>query len=172
MVGGYAGDSQLFWTPSQMVAPAHLWDALNNLLLVAPLTPLWIGAGLWALRRPEMRRDGIFRYLTGVVAGLLVYHFTFQNDLSRQEDWDLFAIVGPGLTLWGLYAHQDVGRRALVPALTFATVFTLAWVGVNHTYSNRPSADQRSRYSSYHVLDLATQLPRLMVATPDSRFER
>ncbi|MDQ3250085.1 MAG: hypothetical protein M3Q45_12870, partial [Chloroflexota bacterium] len=91
--GGYAGDAQLFLTLSQSLAPAQLVDALNNLWLIAPLTPLWLVTGITALWQPVYRKDQTFRYLTAVAAGLLVYHFSFQNDLARPQDWDLFAIV-------------------------------------------------------------------------------
>jgi hypothetical protein len=180
MTNGYAGDPQLFFTGSQVLAPAHLWDALNNLWLVAPLSPLWLGVGLRALWQPVITRDRTFRFLTGVAAGLLFYHFTFQNDLPRHQDWDLFAIVGPGLTLWGLYtwelsfptltysAHIRAGRLALFPALTFAGVLTVTWVGVNHVYALiRPTAGGRDLYARYRVLDLTPRLSQATVTPPE-----
>ncbi len=110
VANGYAGDPQLFLTPAQMLAPHQLADAFNNLWLLAPLAPLWIGLGSWALFQPRLRQDQIFRYLTGVALGLLVYHFTFQNDLARPRDWDLFAMVGPRVTLWGVYIWLQRGQ--------------------------------------------------------------
>jgi len=182
VANGYAGDPQLFLTPAQMLAPHQLLDAFNNLWLLTPLAPLWLGLGAWALFQPRLRRDRIFRYLTGVALGLLVYHFTFQNDLARPRDWDLFAIVGPPVTLWGLYIWLQHGQERttskpwpllsvglIAPALTFALLFTGAWVGVNHFRTLiRPNADQRAIYQRYRLLDLrelldtATQVP----ATP------
>ena len=178
---GYAGDPQLFWTPAQALAPSQLVQALNNLWLVAPLAPGLLIAGLLALARPPLRRQRPFRYLTGVAAGMLLYHFSFQNDLPRPRDWDLFAIVGPCLTLWGLYAWLRLQRRRvagahgghqtspLLPALAFALMVTACWVGVSHCYTLlRPNPDQRQLYQRYRLLDLTELLPRATVtpATP------
>lgn len=183
---GYAGDPQLFWTLRQAVAPQQLLDALNNLWLVAPLFPLWLVVGIMGLSRQTVRRDRLFRYLGGVTVGLLVYHFAFQNDLPRWRDWDLFAIVGPGLTLWGIYSWwalaataraphmaaivgQPAWTTALPPALTFAAAFTIAWVGVNHSLTLiHPNADQRDIYSRYRLLDLRERLSTATItpATP------
>jgi hypothetical protein len=139
---GFAGDQQLFLRPAQMLAASQLFDAINNLLLVSPLAPIWLGAGLWGISEPPDERNPVLNYLTGVALGLLAYHFTFQNDLPRQQDWDLFAIVGPGLTLWGLYEWNrlvDVpvsrGRRTsdlLWPALASSAALTISWVVANH----------------------------------------
>jgi hypothetical protein len=138
---GFAGDQQLFLTVSQILAAQQLLDAVNNLLLVSPLAPIWLLVGLWGAFEPP-DDDRVLNYLTGVVVGLLTYHFTFQNDLPRPQDWDLFAIVGPGLTLWGLYEWNrlvDVplsgGRRAsalIWPALASSGALTIAWVVANH----------------------------------------
>jgi hypothetical protein len=179
LANGYAGDPQLFWRPDQLWAPAQLSDALNNLWLLAPLAPLWLVAGLWAWGQPVLRQDRLWRYLTGVAAGLLVYHFVFQNDLPRPQDWDLFAIVGPAITLWGLYAWlhltpspdhpviftgQALSQQLLWPALTFALLLTGAWVGVNHTLTLiRPHADSRAIFQRYRLRELTTLLPQATV---------
>ena len=171
---GYAGDPQLFWTLQQAIAPTQLLDVLNNLWLVAPLFPLWLIVGVVGLSQPAIRRDRLFRYLGGVTFGLLVYQGAFQNDLPRWRDWDLFAIVGPGVTLWGIYswwalvnlaeshttrAKQPVWTSTLPPALAFASALTIAWVGVNHTLTLiHPNADQRAIYSQYRLLDLRERL--------------
>jgi len=215
---GYAGDSQLFWPPSQALAPGHLLDALSNLWLVAPLLPGLLGAGLLALFRPAAQflmsarlppreaktdrgqvskgslrspvfirvplpgqRERCFVYLSVLALGLLVYHFTFQNDLPRPQDWDLYAMVGPGVTLWGLCAWlrianggrqggASIGRRVLLPALAFAVCLTTGWVGVNHAYTLvRPDANQRELYARYRLVDLVTILPQATV-TPAEPF--
>ncbi|MEZ4865186.1 MAG: hypothetical protein R3C14_27970 [Caldilineaceae bacterium] len=178
---GYAGDPQLFWRLDQLMQPGRLLDIFNNLWLVAPLLPLWLLAAVAAWSQPALRRDQGVRYLTGVAAGLLLYHVTFQNDLPRQADWDLFAIVGPGVTLWGLYlwcklAPQTAVDRsradrlwALGPALSCALLFTLLWVGVNHSFTLvRPNAAQRDLYlGRYGLLDLTTLLDQATIS-PDA----
>ena len=178
--GGFAGDPQLFWTPMQALAPAQLAEALQNLWLIAPLWPLWIGAGVWGLAQSAMRRDRTFLLLTVAASGVLFYFFAFQNDLARQRDWDLFAIAGPPLALWGVYAWLrllDMApspraaatlRQSLATALVFATAFTIFWIGVNHAYTLvRPNSAERELYARYRLLGLATLLPQATVA-PDA----
>ncbi|MCX6044608.1 MAG: hypothetical protein NT075_05800 [Chloroflexi bacterium] len=177
---GYAGDHQLFFTFPQILALTHWWDAWNNLWLVAPLAPLWIGVGIWALFQRALWREPIFRYLSGVAVGWLIYHLSFQNDLPRHQDWDLFAIVGPGFTLWGLYIgaywlahHPSTPARQrlagmITPLFTFALLFTVSWVSVNHfTTLIRPRTDQRDLYARYRLLDLRTLLPAAAI-TPNT----
>ncbi|RIK37900.1 MAG: hypothetical protein DCC55_22850 [Chloroflexi bacterium] len=177
--GGFAGDDQLFLSPAQALAPAQLWDALNNLWLIAPLAPLWLVFGGWALSQRTLWQARTFRYLTVLAMGLLFYHFTFQNDLPRPRDWDLFAIVAPGLTLWGLWAweawlavrRKDPPRSShamMWPALTFAVLFVLSWVGINSSLTLvRPRSDEREIYARYRLLDLTTLLPQAVVTPPD-----
>ncbi|MCE7986846.1 MAG: hypothetical protein DYG89_37205 [Caldilinea sp. CFX5] len=184
---GYAGDPQLFWRIDQALAPNRLLDALNNLWLIAPLAPLWLVIGGWGFTQVKLRQDPIFRYLSLVTLGLLFYHFSFQNDLPRWRDWDLFAITGPALSLWGIYSWW-AGQSALhgaetswpfpdslarcnalcLLALVFAAIFTTAWVGVNHyRLLLRPNPDQRAIYRQYQLLDLRAMLPSATI-TPDT----
>jgi hypothetical protein len=176
MNGGFAGDSQLFWTPAQALAPAQLADALQNLWLIAPLWPLWIGAGVWGATQPVLRRDRVFVLLGAGALGLLVYFFTFQNDLARPRDWDLFAIAGPPLALWGVYTWLRLLdklptinaaatlRQTLATGLLFTTIFALSWVGVNAAYTLlHPDAAERDLYARYRLLDLTELLPQATV---------
>ena len=177
---GYAGDAQLFWTLPQAFAPAQLWDTINNLALVAPLWLLWLVAGVGGWFRAAQRRDPVFRYLTAVAAGFLVYLVFFQNDLPRPRDWDLYAIVGPPLTLWGLYSWLNwldgarsapvraAGRQVLGVGLAFAASVTLLWVGVNATYTLiHPNPDQHAWYERYRLLDLTTLVASATVTPAD-----
>ena len=171
---GYAGDAQLFWTVEQAIAPAQLWQALNNLWLLVPLFPLWLVAGIWAMVDRRTRTDRVLLYLTALSAGLLLYHFSFQNDLPRWRDWDLYAIVGPGITLWGVYAWLELmaipGRKRqwmgplITVSLVFATVVTSAWVGVNHRLTLiRPTSEEREIYQRYQLMDLMDLLPQATI---------
>ena len=180
----WAGDGQVFWTPRQALTPSQLLDALNNLWLVAPALPLILVAGVGALIRPAMRKDRCFWYAFVLAAGLLVYNFSFQNELPRPRDWDLFAIVGPGVTLWGLYAwlqhdaavSPDLPSAPMklaswgFPVLAFAIAVTAAWVGVNHAHVViTPVAAERERFVRYRTTDLLDRLPEAAI-TPTTPF--
>lgn len=178
--GGFAGDPQLFWTPAQALAPDQLADAVQNLWLVVPLWPLWFAAILAGLGRPPRWREQSFALLAGVGLGLLVYFFAFQNDLPRWRDWDLFAIVGPPLALWGGYAWLRLEARAPSPGavaslrrslnvgLLFAAAYTACWIGVNHTYTLvQPDPNARAHLLPYRLLDLTELMPQARV-TPDT----
>lgn len=169
---GYAGDPQLFLTWPEIFRPDQLLAAGNNLWLIAPLAPWLLISGFWAWTQPTLRADRTFRYLTAVAGGLLVYHFSFQNDLPRWRDWDLFAIAAPGLTLWGLYPFvatpllsKPERQRWLWPPLLFALFFTGAWIGVNHHFVLiQPDPNQWAIYQRYQVLDLTAALPRATIS--------
>ena len=172
---GYGGDTQLFWTFSQALAPHRLWQALNNLWLLVPLFPFWLIAGLWALVDRQTRRDRVLRYLAVLTAGLLFYFFAFQNDLPRWRDWDLYAIAGPAFTLWGVYAWLELmavsDRRHdwmwpfLTTGLVFASLIVAAWIGVNARNTLiRPTSEERVHYRQrYQVADLTDLLAQATV---------
>jgi hypothetical protein len=109
--GGYAGDPQLFWTPAQALAPAQLWDSFMNLWLLMPALPILFPIALWGWTQPNLRQDRTFHYLSALAGGLLLYHFSFQNDLPRPQDWDLYAIAGPGVALLGYWVLGETRRR-------------------------------------------------------------
>lgn len=188
---GYVGDTQLFWTWAQFSDPLQLAAAWANLWLLVPLAPLFVvfcALALWARGegrgtrlRPKPSRTGegrdVLPYLTAAAFGLLLYLFAFQNDLARWQDWDLYAVVGPGVTAWGLaiWARRAADARGqtlmtalLLPGLTFAVVVAGCWVWVNHTYRllNVDPA-YRGYYQDYQAADLATMLDEATVE-PDA----
>lgn len=174
---GYVGDRQIFWTWSQFVEPGRLAEILDNLWLLIPSLPvlaLILAVSGWWKR---LRDDRKVAYVSGVGAGLLLYHFAFQNDLPRWQDWDLYAMVGPGVALWGLAAWVRMPSNAakvrltqiLLPGLAFAVAVSASWVGVNHAYrlldpapANRGVSGRYVAVDLLHHLDAAAVVP----ATP------
>jgi hypothetical protein len=134
-------------------------------------------------RHPNPDRQGgakTAHLLAFAAAGVMVYFFAFQNDLPRPRDWDLFAITGPPLALWGVVVWLRWIDRApslrvaatlqqmLAVGLIFASCYAGFWIGVNHAYTLlRPDAAERERFVRYRLLDLAELLPQATV-TPDT----
>lgn len=169
---GYVGDTQIFWTPAQFLDLTRLWESLENLWLLIPylpiLVPILIFSGVWR----RVGSDKRMAYLSGVGVGLLLYHFGFQNDLPRWQDWDLYAVVGPGMALWMLAAWVTMPRQwphsvltaLLLPGLAFALVVSGAWVGVNHTFRLLdPGPSMRSVTGEYILVDLVSLLSKAQV---------
>lgn len=178
---GYAGDTQLFWTPAELANPARLAAILQNLWLIVPLWPIWLFVNLPALRHPQLRRDPIFQWLGTAALCLVIYFVTFQNDLPRWRDWDLYAIVAPPINLWGAYSalrlssipSSPAGRilsGSILPAAAMvAAMLASSWIGVNHAYAwVRPTPAERHLWSAYHLQDLTTLLDSASIspATP------
>jgi hypothetical protein len=183
---GYAGDDQLFWTVSQALHPRQLWDDLMNLWLLVPGLPI---LGTWGLagalgyllkRRREGKDARILAYLFAVSGGLLLYHISFQNDLPRWLDWDLYAIVGPAVALVGWYGlllarRQERARQArpglisglIWPTLIFSLCFSSGWVGVNHSLRLiQPDPDWRELYRVFLHQDLTQSLEQARIEAP------
>lgn len=182
---GYAGDDQLFWTVSQALHPRQLWDDLMNLWLLVPGLPIlgtWgLIAALGHLRKgPGGQERRTLAYLLAVSGGLLFFHIAFQNDLPRWLDWDLYAIVGPGVALVGWYglllarrceqvnpARPGLVSRLIWPTLIFSLCFSSGWIGVNHTLRLiQPDPEWRELYRVFLRQDLTQSLEQARLEVP------
>jgi hypothetical protein len=171
----YTGDLQLFWTPAQALAAPQLWDGIMNLWLLVPGLPFMLLMIAWGMLRPQVRQEPIFHYLTALVCGLLFYNFSFQNDLPRAQDWDLYAIAAPAVALlgcwigiahWAADARQQPARHTLlVFCLLFSLLFTCGWIGVNHGYTLvHPDPAHAVLYTRYRYLALEEKLDAARIA--------
>ena len=132
---GYAGDTNLFVPLSQILQRQHLWDVANNWFLVAPLMLWWFVVLIGSVRhccRGGQSTQQVHLFLAVAAAGVVVYSLVFENDLPRVQDWDLYAIVGPvvsmcGLTSWALGRRQD----CMLGAVLFAAVVSASFVLTN-----------------------------------------
>lgn len=128
--GNYAGPGYTLFSPS------HLLDFLNQQLLVSPagLALLFI----FLVFRPELqnREKHSIRFLLIVSVGQLLFNFLVDPGLGAPRDWDLFASVGLGYTLLGLFLFSRVTVRIRTGYLKFglitvALLFTLPWMTIN-----------------------------------------
>lgn len=119
------------------LSPAHLFDALNQLWLVA--LPAILALLYTALRRgggeKERRPGGEVGFAFTVAVSLQCFALCWNPDLGAFKDWDLFAAAGLG---WTCAALVMLSRRGVParPILIFALcglLFTVPWVLGNHT---------------------------------------
>jgi hypothetical protein len=117
-----------------LFAPAHLWDVLNELLLVAPAALACLPL---LLLQPRGREAWL---LAAATAGVLAYAFLFNADMwianpafGALNEWDLFSVAGVPLTAWLALCLArlrpprglDVRAAALAFALLHVVSFTL-----------------------------------------------
>lgn len=68
----------------------HLLDILNELILVAPLLPLFLILGFGRIRLIFRKRIMLFLFMASI--GLTVFLFVIDPKLTMGRDWDLFSI--------------------------------------------------------------------------------
>jgi hypothetical protein len=130
-----------------IVDAVHGLDLLNEVLLLFPLTFLFVALGV-LLRRlgaPAVNRDRTWLTLpvewsfTGLLLWpALLFVICFEPAIGMARDWDLFALLVLGLVPAGLLL---VNRLLAVapgsmqgvtgPALVLAVVMTASWIGIN-----------------------------------------
>lgn len=138
-----------------ILSAAHLVDMANELVLLMPLAPLliymaWLGRSFpgpsesdaatvagttnWLSTRRERKFAGLLLFPS------MIYLLLFRPDLGIARDWDLFAMLGPGLVLWALLVLHRFERMVTSefsnapwkgPAIIVSLVLTFAWVGVH-----------------------------------------
>ena len=117
-----------------LFAPAHLWDVLNEYLLIAP-------AALACLPLLLLQPRGREAWLLGAAAaGVFAYAFLFNADMwianpafGALNEWDLFSVAGVPLTAWCALCLArlrptrglDLRAAVLVFALLHVVSFTL-----------------------------------------------
>ena len=118
-------------------SPAHLFDILNELLLLAPAGVILILVTLIAtFKKTEIRSPRIFFLL--LVAGFgFIYHFTFDPLLGAGRDWDMFAITSLGYTLLGIClflkinANSKSFKYASVILIWTTCISLIPWIALN-----------------------------------------
>ncbi len=144
--GSYDGPGYTLFSPS------HLLDFLNQQLLVSPVGMALLFVFLVFKPKVPNRESCLFRFLLTVSLGQLLFNFLVNPGLGAPRDWDLFASVGLGYTLLGLYLFSQVTVQMKTGYLklgliTVALLFTLPWIVIN--------ADSDMSVSRFrHLLDL------------------
>ncbi len=123
-----------------MLAPGHLLDMLNELLLLVPLLPVMLALGWTGLRSAPRRPGGVFFFI--FACGGLLLLLVLDPRLGMARDWDLFALSGLGVTLlllWSM-ARVEIDIKRLCPLLAcMAGVLVFPYFATN--LSAKPSIE-------------------------------
>ncbi len=133
-----------------VLSVVRIVDVLNELLLLAPATPLilallWLswrsagpsGRGGWARLAGTIQPETLFTVVLAVPP--ILFLTLFPPALGMARDWDLFAICAVPIAAVAHVAAKRVTPRrwegfmkaGVFPALVASTVLTCAWIAVN-----------------------------------------
>jgi hypothetical protein len=118
------------------ISPEHLFDILNEILLVVPVMILII-VGLLICRKSVKTRSApsLFLWLTGAASGLFL--LIFDPKLGMARDWDLFSVPTTLLAL-ALIIHaahkgifRSLGRLTGTVLIALPIITTVIWFAMN-----------------------------------------
>lgn len=133
---------------------AHLWDVLNEIVLLMPILPALL-VMVWVSRKhPHKNSSGQavewfslaseWRFIFLILACCLVYLVLFKSEIGMGRDWDLFSMASVGLIPLAVLAlnrfHRSIKDQigaavVVVPAVLVTMVLGSAWVGINASSS-------------------------------------
>ncbi len=109
-------------TPSYAIFSfSHIYDIINQLMLLSPLLPILLLAHLSHIRYNLRNPILVFLLLNSIA--VLFFLLVIDPQLSMPRDWDLFSLCGfaPGLFLLALLDNKTsiVSRRLVLPLVLF-----------------------------------------------------
>jgi hypothetical protein len=137
-------------TPYNLFSALHLFDILNQFLLVAPVVLMAIP--YWPRLRPQMTRLAV---PLALAAPAVLFIFVIDPVLTLARDWDLFAVpvvvaVFPLLvSLVKVLGDDRAALRRMVTIGLIAAVLTGSWIGINHSVEKNLA---RSEYILDHTV--------------------
>jgi tetratricopeptide (TPR) repeat protein len=152
-----APDHTLFSLP-------HLLDFLNQQLLVSPVG--FFLFLIFLILRPKGLdlKEKVFQFLLLVSITQLFFNFVLDPGLGAARDWDLFAGVGLGYTVLGLYAFSKIPPNPRVSYLKLGLIITLListlpWMGINAStdlsvarFRNLLNLDPKKSLNGHYIL--------------------
>lgn len=127
----------------------HLFDIINQFLLLVPLLPMLFISG--KSEDSRSRADQTKRFLIGGCVGGMLFVILIEPRLGMARDWDLFALAGLFPLILTLHEFRRRSLAPLYPALTVAAaILILPYLAVS--LGQEPFL---SRYKSLLELDLS-----------------
>ncbi len=145
----------------------HLADIANELLLLMPVLPLFVGM-LWIARslrrtggreKPDASPDatawftttGEWQYVTLILVPFVTYLLLFKPEIGMARDWDLFTAANLGLVPFALLVLNRYQRLTktpstaafTTPAVAICVALTVAWVGINASPTRSTERSER-----------------------------
>jgi tetratricopeptide (TPR) repeat protein len=122
-------------TAYSMFSFEHLFDFLNEILLIAPIV-LFAWTGLFRAPRARDRFDAeTMLFLQTIILFYTAEYVVFNTILGAGRDWDIFSPLGLPLSLYAammlLERFRSVGRQLAVFACMAIVLQTGPWIGIN-----------------------------------------
>jgi len=128
-------------TEYSMLSPMHLFDILNELLLIAPIALVLLILLAFRRGKADKENPGIFLLIVSVCS--LIMLFAIDPKLGLARDWDLLAIpaaaIGAAITIFALVREHSYKPPASVK-LSFglmALLFLSGWVFANSSVTGQ-----------------------------------
>ncbi|MBN1446486.1 MAG: hypothetical protein JXA28_01045 [Bacteroidetes bacterium] len=140
MVEGLSRENNNEWMAYTMLAPEHLADIGNQLLLVGGPLALIVVLGL-AFHSSRIRFSSLLQFSLLVATGGLMALLCGQSYFGMARDWDLMLVPGGSVAFFGIALLVDTDSRPetiwqrILPGLLAITMLThsLFWLIVNFT---------------------------------------
>lgn len=125
-----------------MLSPDHLYDILNELLLIAPIGLILLIVTIFIRRRANIKNSpGIFLGITALFSLLML--LVIDPKLGLARDWDLFSIpaaaIGGAIIIFALlrikFAENAGPTKLTINAL--ALLFLSGWIFTNSSVSGQ-----------------------------------
>ncbi|PKK82179.1 MAG: hypothetical protein CVT49_14940 [candidate division Zixibacteria bacterium HGW-Zixibacteria-1] len=118
-----------------ILSPMHLFDVLNEILVVAPVALILFIAGISSTNTGARKKLNIFLLIAGLSAGLML--MIIDPKLGFPRDWDLFsipaAILGLAVSIYFINKINFSRKAPYVKLITgfFPVILLSGWVLMN-----------------------------------------
>jgi tetratricopeptide (TPR) repeat protein len=118
-----------------LISPQHLFDLLNELLLISPIALLSIAAFFRSPRDEDKFNGTTILFLESITLFYVVEYLIFNKVLGAGRDWDVFSPLAIALSLYAaillLERFRNIPRVLAAFAFMVLVVHNGPWIGIN-----------------------------------------
>jgi len=143
----------------------HLFDAINELLLISPLV-LFSAISIFRSPQDKDRFNGTtLLFLQSIILFYIVEYLVFNKVLGAGRDWDIFSPMGIVLSLYTaillLERFRNIRRELAVFTFVLLMLHNAPWIGVNSSeekslnrFTNLAETGYWSNYAKAYAFEL------------------